>query len=105
MPKITDREKLAELRERKRRVSEEIEQTQARVRDRYARIVPELPVEELTEREFREVLALAVQHGGEPAVAALKALAGPAAAPAPKRMTTPAPGRAGAAAAPDQHQP
>ncbi len=101
MPKITDREKLAELRERQKRVSEEIEQTRTRVRDRYARIVTDLAVEELSEREFREVLTLALQLGAEPVLTALKALA----TPATKRATTPPPGRAASAPAPNQEQP
>ncbi|PJG49637.1 hypothetical protein CAF53_02420 [Sphingobium sp. LB126] len=77
MPKISDRDKLAELVERQRKVAAEVEETRKRVRGRYAQLVPELPVEQLAERDFREVLVQALRVGGEAALAALKALPAP----------------------------
>lgn len=74
MPKISDRDKLAELVERQKKVGDEIAETRQRVRARYAEIVGGLAVEELSEREFREMLMLALKAGGAAAVAALKAL-------------------------------
>ncbi len=74
MPKISDRDKLAELVERQKKVGAEIAETRQRVRARYAEIVGGLAVEELSEREFGDVLTLALKAGGASALAALKAL-------------------------------
>lgn len=74
MPKMTDRERLADLEARQRRMVEEVEKTRQALRGKYAEIVPELAVETFTEREFRDILAAAIRIGGAAAVAALKAL-------------------------------
>jgi len=73
MPKKSEREKLADLVERQKKVSEEIEAARAQLRGRYARIVADMPVEEIAERDFREGLGLFLKLGGPAAVAALKA--------------------------------
>ena len=74
MPKMTDRERLADLEARQRKMVEEVEKTRRALRGKYAEIVPELAVETLTEREFRDLLVAAIRVGGAAAIAALKAL-------------------------------
>lgn len=74
MPKMTDRERLADLEARQRKMVEEVEKTRRALRGKYADIVPELAVETLTEREFRDLLVAAIRVGGLAAIAALKAL-------------------------------
>lgn len=76
MPKKSERERLAELETRQRKVAEEVDEARRALRGRYSRIVMELPVEGLTEREFREVVDLAIRAGGAASIAALKALPG-----------------------------
>lgn len=74
MPKMTEREKLAELERRQRRIEDEIATARLAVRARYAGIVSELSIECLSEREFREILSQALRTGGPAALTALKAL-------------------------------
>lgn len=77
MPKLSDRDKLAELVERQKKVGDEIAETRQRVRARYAEIVVGLAVEDLSEREFRELLTVTLKVGGASALAALKSLPAP----------------------------
>ena len=74
MPKKSERERLADLEARQRKVAEDVEKARRALRGKYAAIVPEHPVETLTEREFREVVELAIRAGGGAAIAALKTL-------------------------------
>lgn len=74
MPKLTDRERLAELEQRKRKIAEEIEQTRVALRGKYAAIISELEVELLTERDFRDLISLAIKAGSTASLQALKAL-------------------------------
>lgn len=74
MPKMTDRERLAGLEARQRKMVDEVEKTRRTLRGKYAALVPDLPVEQLTEREFRDVLIVAIRVGGAAAIAALKPL-------------------------------
>ncbi len=72
MPKMTERDRLADLEARQRKIAEEVENARRALRDRYAGIVAEAPVEMLTEREFRDILTHAIRAGGAAAVQALK---------------------------------
>ncbi|AZI37698.1 hypothetical protein [Caenibius tardaugens] len=74
MPKMTDRERLADLEARQRKMGEEVEKTRRALRGKYAAIVPDLPVEQLTEREFRDVLTAVIRVGGAAAITVLKPL-------------------------------
>lgn len=73
MPKLTERERLAELEQRQRKIAEEIEQQRAAVRARYAAIVAENAVEGFTEKEFRDALLLMVKAGPAATLQSLKA--------------------------------
>ena len=74
MPKLTDRERLAELEQRKRKIAEEIEQTRVALRGKYAAMISELEVELLTERDFQDLISLAIKAGSAASLQALKAL-------------------------------
>ena len=78
MPKMTDRERLAKIDSDQKKLAEEAEAVRRQLRARYGALTADIPVEQLTEREYKDVLALATKAGGAAAVAALKAL--PAAA-------------------------
>jgi hypothetical protein len=74
MPKKSERDQLAVLEARRRKLDDEVENARRAVRGRYAALVLELEVERLTEREFRDILTQAIRVGGSPSVAALKGL-------------------------------
>lgn len=87
MPKLTERERLAELEVRQRKLLDEIDAARLSLRSRHAAAIQELPVETLTERELRDVVQLSIQLGGATAIAALKPLL-PAHAPGRKTATS-----------------
>lgn len=72
MPKMSERERLADLVEKRRKLADEIETTEKRLRERYSAIVAALPVERIAEREFREAMGLLLKLGAPPAIAAMK---------------------------------
>jgi hypothetical protein len=74
MPKMSERERLADLEARQRKVGDEIIEVRRALRGRYAAIALDLAVETLTEREFRDLLAHAIRLGGMPSIAALAAI-------------------------------
>lgn len=73
MPKLTERERLAEMEQRQRKMTEEIEQQRAAVRARYAALITDLPVEAFTEKEFRDGIQLMLKAGPGATLQLLKA--------------------------------
>lgn len=74
MPKLSEREKLTDLERRQRALAEEADSVRRALRARYGNMLAELPIERLTEKEFRDLIGQAIRTGGAPALAALKAL-------------------------------
>ena len=74
MPKMTERDRLADLETRQRKLTEDLETARRALRGKYAAMVNDVPIETLTEREFRELLTLAIRVGGNAALTALKKL-------------------------------
>ncbi|WP_342250309.1 hypothetical protein [Sphingomonas sp. OTU376] len=74
MPKLTDREKLAELDKRQRQLAEEAGNVRKSLRARYGAMLADYAVETVSERDFREIIAQAIRAGGATSLATLKAL-------------------------------
>lgn len=74
MPKMTERERLAKIEADQHSLAREAETVRRGLRAHYGKLVTELPVERLSEREFRDVLGQAIRVGGGAAIAALKGL-------------------------------
>ncbi|MBN8818725.1 MAG: hypothetical protein J0I80_08400 [Sphingomonas sp.] len=74
MPKMSERERLADLEARQRKVGDEIIEVRRALRGKYGAIVLDLAVETLTEREFRDLLTQAIRLGGAMSIAALTPL-------------------------------
>ena len=71
MPKMSDRERLSDLEQRQRRMSEEIVEARRALRGKYAASILDLAVETMTEREFRDVVNHAIRLGAAASLAAL----------------------------------
>lgn len=76
MPKMTERERLAKIEADQHNLAQEAETVRRGLRAYYGKLVTELPVERLSEREFRDVLGQAIRVGGGAAIGALKGLSG-----------------------------
>ncbi len=74
MPKMTERDRLADLEARQRKISDELENARRALRGKYAVTIAEMPVERLTEKDFRELLTQAIRVGGSAALTALRGL-------------------------------
>lgn len=75
MPKLNDRDRLADLEARQTKIAQEILDTRRALRGKYASIISDMEVERLSERDFRDLLQDAIRVGGPAAIAALKSLA------------------------------
>lgn len=74
MPKMTDREKLADLEARQRKIGDELETARQAVRGRYAGTLSALPLEKMAERDLKELVEQTLRVGASAAIGALKAL-------------------------------
>lgn len=78
MPKMNDRERLADLEARQVKIAADIFEARRALRGKYAGLMCDLEIEKLTEKECRDILAQAIKLGGSAALAVLKsAPAGP----------------------------
>lgn len=94
MPKFNERERLADLEARQRKATQDVEKARRALRGRYASIVEELAVEQLSERAFRDIVDHAIRIGGDRAMDALRTLVAEQGAspssPKPTRRVAPA---------------
>jgi hypothetical protein len=74
MPKMTERERLAKIEADQHNLAREAETVRRGLRAHYGKLVTELPIERLSEREFRDLLGQAIRVGGRAAITALKGL-------------------------------
>jgi len=74
MPKMNDREKLADLEARQRKIGEELEAARQAVRSRYVGMLTGLPLERMGERDLKELVEQALRVGPAAAIGALKVL-------------------------------
>jgi hypothetical protein len=68
------KDRLADLEARQRKLTEDLEDARRTIRGKYAALLNDLPIEKLSEREFRELLTQAIRVGGTAALAAMKGL-------------------------------
>lgn len=107
MPKLSERDRLAELEERQRKAGEEVEKARLALRGKYADLLRELPVERLAERELREIVTEAIRTGGSAAITAIRALpdSGSAVLPKPRSAAKPSRDKPHASRAGEEPQP
>lgn len=72
MPKMSERERLAKIESDQKKLAEEAASVRRSLRQSYGLICADLPVEHLSEREFRDVVTHAIRLGGPAAISALK---------------------------------
>ncbi len=93
MPKMTDRERLADLEARERKLAQEVLGARRALRGKYALLVEDLAVEHLSERAFRDIVDHAIRIGGERVMDALRSVIaerGSIPPPKPTRRVVPA---------------
>ncbi|MBA4090921.1 MAG: hypothetical protein C0494_10045 [Sphingobium sp.] len=73
MPKMNDRERLAKLAADQHKLAQEAASVRRALREHYGTLTADIAVEELSEREFRELLTQAIRIGGSQAVSTLRA--------------------------------
>ncbi|MEW6626431.1 MAG: hypothetical protein AB1431_06545 [Pseudomonadota bacterium] len=105
MPKMSERDRLNELEARQLKIREEVETARAQLRERYAVIVRSLPVERISEKDFRALVekAVSASEGGTrepggltpPAKARKTTPANGGTPPGPGERSAPAPGSPG----------
>ncbi|WP_150295048.1 hypothetical protein [Sphingobium estronivorans] len=74
MPKLTDRERLADLEARQKKIAQDILDARRALRGKYVAMLADMEIERLSERECRDILAHAIRAGGAASIAALKSL-------------------------------
>ena len=75
MPKLNDRDRLADLEARQTKIAEEILDARRALRGKYASILSDMAVEKLSEKDFRELVQHAIRLGGPASITALKGIA------------------------------
>ncbi|WP_083951083.1 hypothetical protein [Sphingobium abikonense] len=74
MPKMNERERLADLEARQKKLAEDILAARRALRGKYAAAISDLEIEQLSDKEFRDILTHAIRVGGAACLAALKPL-------------------------------
>lgn len=74
MPKLNDRDRLADLEARQTKIAQEILDARRALRGKYASILSDMEVERLSEKDFRDLLQNAIRVGGPASINALKAI-------------------------------
>ncbi len=85
MPKLNDRDRLADLEARQSKIAQEILDARRALRGKYASILSDMEVEKLTEKDFRDLVQHAIRVGGPASITALKGIAPTAKSPPEKR--------------------
>ncbi len=75
MPKLNDRDRLADLEARQTKIAQEIVEARRALRGKYASILIDMEVEKLSEKDFRDLLQHAIRLGGPTSITALKGIA------------------------------
>ena len=74
MPKLNDRDRLADLEARQTKIAQEIRDARRALRSKYASILSDMEVERLSEKDFRDLLQNAIRAGGPASITALKGI-------------------------------
>lgn len=74
MPKLNDRDRLADLEARQTKIAQEILDARRALRGKYASILSDMEVERLSEKDFRDLLQNAIRVGGPASITALKGI-------------------------------